>query len=87
MSMSQAALRMMYRGLAKERVEGAKLRELMIVSMVAGRSNREEAPEEWITDREVGLHVCAILDEPERFPGPVLQLRSRSQVGQPDVAN
>ena len=35
-SMTQAAVRMLYRGLAKERT-GAQLRELMIVSMVLSR--------------------------------------------------
>ena len=85
-SMAQAALRMLYRGLAKERKSGAQLRELMIVSMVAGDSNRETAPADWITDTEVGRHVCAILDAPDRFAGPILQLRSREQVGQPENA-
>ena len=38
-SMMQAALRMMYRGFARERKDGARLRELMIVSMVNGSPN------------------------------------------------
>lgn len=84
-SMAQAALRMLYRGLAKERKSGAQVRELMIVSMVAGQSNRDAAPPDWVTDLEVGRHVCAILDEPGRFPKPVLHLRSRAQVGQPET--
>lgn len=83
-SMAQAALRMLYRGLAKERKAGAQARELMIVSMVAGESNRDKAPADWVTDAEVGRHVCAILDAPDRFPKPVLHLRSREQVGQPE---
>jgi NAD(P)-dependent dehydrogenase (short-subunit alcohol dehydrogenase family) len=84
-SMAQAALRMLYRGLAKERKAGAQLRELMIVSMVAGNSNRDTAPPDWVTDLEVGHHVCAILDAPDRFPKPVLHLRSREQVGKPEA--
>jgi len=83
-SMAQAALRMMYRGFTKERKSGAQLHELMIVSMVAGESNRQVAPADWITDIEVGRHVCAILDDPDRFPKPILQLRSRQQVGLPE---
>jgi NAD(P)-dependent dehydrogenase (short-subunit alcohol dehydrogenase family) len=83
-SMVQAALRMMYRGLARERQGGATLRELMIVSMVNGESNRARAKPEWVTDLDIGKHVCAILEAPERFPGPVLQLKSREQVGSPE---
>lgn len=80
-SMAQAALRMLYRGLAKEQKAGAQVRELMIVSMVAGESNRDTAQPDWVTDVEVGRHVCAILDAPETFAQPVLHLRSREQVG------
>jgi NAD(P)-dependent dehydrogenase (short-subunit alcohol dehydrogenase family) len=83
-SMGQAALRMLYRGLAREQKTGAQLRELMIVSMVAGASNRESAAADWVTDAEVGRHVCAILDAPELFPKPILQLRSMDQVGRPE---
>lgn len=81
MSMAQAALRMMYRGLARERKQGAELRELMIVSMVNGESSRGRAKPEWVTDLDIGRHVCAILDAPGDFPGPILQLKSRDQVG------
>lgn len=84
-SMAQAALRMMYRGFAKERKGGPRIHELMIVSMVAGRSNRADARPDWVTDEEVGRHVCAILDDPIRFAKPVLHLRSRAQVGQPEA--
>lgn len=83
-SIAQAGLRMLYRGLARERKEGAQVRELMIISMVNGESKRDKAQPEWVTDEEVGRHVCAILAAPEQFPGPVLQLKSREQVGQPD---
>lgn len=83
-SMSQAAQRMMYRGLARERQGGAEIRELMVVSMVNGESSRQHAKPEWLTDIEIGRHVCAILDAPAGFPGPILQLRSREQVGKPE---
>ena len=84
-SIGQAALRMLYRGLAKERKVGAQVRELIVVSMVAGTSNRASAPAEWLTDLEVGRHVCAVLDGPGFFAKPVLYLRSREQVGQPEA--
>lgn len=83
-SMSQAAQRMLYRGLARERRGGAEIRELMIVSMVNGASSRQHAKPEWLTDVEIGRHVCAILDAPAGFPGPILQLKSREQVGRPE---
>lgn len=83
-SMAQAALRMLFRGLAKERRSGADLRELMIVSMVAGQSNRDTAEPDWITDEDVGRHICAILDKPGDYPGPILKLKSRDQAGKPE---
>ncbi|CAN5153770.1 hypothetical protein BH10PSE13_BH10PSE13_26500 [soil metagenome] len=83
-SIAQAGLRMLYRGFARERREGAQIRELMIISMVNGASKRDKAQPEWVTDDEVGQHVCAILAAPDQFPGPILQLKSREQVGQPD---
>lgn len=85
MSMAQAALRMMYRGLARERRDGAQIRELMIVSMVNGESTRDTAKPDWVTEMDVGRHVCAILDAPACFPEAVLQLKSRAQAGQPDT--
>lgn len=86
-SMAQAALRMMYRGLAKETAKvGPAVRELMIVSMVNGASRRAVADPAWVTDRDVGNHVLAILKSPDSFPGPVLTLQSREQAGHPDGA-
>jgi NAD(P)-dependent dehydrogenase (short-subunit alcohol dehydrogenase family) len=84
-SMGQAAMRMMYRGVAKEAKSGAQPHELMIVSMVAHEANRDIAQPDWITNLEVGQYVCAILDSPEKFPKPVLHLRSKAQVGSPEA--
>lgn len=86
LSVMQAAQRMLYRGLAREQREGAAIRELIIVSMVNGQSKRDRAQPDWVTDIEVGQHVCAILADPDLFPGPVLDLKSREQVGRPDIA-
>ena len=83
-SIVQAGLRMMYRGFAREQKDGAALRELMIVSMVNGQKKRAVARPEWVTDDDIGAHVCAIIAAPDLFPGPILQLRSRDQAGQPD---
>lgn len=83
LSMAQAAQRMLYRGLAKEHIGGARVCELMLVSMINGASKRAEAKPEWITENEVGRHVCAILSAPELFPGPILHLKNRAGVGIP----
>lgn len=83
LSMAQAALRMMYRGLARERDGGALVRELMIVSMINGASKRDEAQPEWLTDDEIGRHVCTILSHPEDFPDPVIKIAQRAGIGRP----
>lgn len=85
MSMLQAAQRMMYRGFAKERKGGAQIRELMLISMINGERKRDIAEPHWVMDIEVGRHVCAIIDDPETFAGPVLRLESREQVGKPEA--
>lgn len=86
-SIAQAGLRMLYKGLGKECRDGPAVRELMVVSMVSGRSNRDAAKPEWITDEEIGKHVCTVLDSPEKFPGAILKLQSKEQVGEPEVRN
>lgn len=85
LSVAQAGLRMMYRALAKEAGEVA-LREMLIAAMVNGASKRAVADPNWITDIEVGRHLCAIVAAPHDFPGPIVTLRSREQVGQPEAA-
>jgi NAD(P)-dependent dehydrogenase (short-subunit alcohol dehydrogenase family) len=84
-SIAQAGLRMLYRAVGKECREGPQVRELMIIAMVNGESSRDRAGSDWLTDEEVGRHVCAILDAPERFPETILKLTSRDQVGSPDT--
>ena len=51
--------------------------------MVNGESSRDKAKPDWVTDVDVGRHVCAILDAPITSPGPVLRLKSREQAGRP----
>ena len=90
-SMGQAALRNLYRGLAKEyrskdKPDGPLIRELMIVSMVNGESKRGIAQDSWVTDLDIGQHLLALLDNPENFDAPVTMLKSRDQVGKPDKA-
>lgn len=85
LSMAQAALQMMYRGLAREGGQGALVRELMIDSMVNGASKRRNAKAEWLTDDEIGEHICAILANPGNFPEPVIKIGQRSDVGRPSI--
>lgn len=81
-SAAQAAQRMLYRHLAGDRAFASiRMRELLIHSMVAGRSNAGTAQPEWITDDDIGAHIVAILTRPDEFAGPILSLKSRSQVG------
>jgi len=86
LSMLQAAQRMMYRGFAKECRDSAQIRELMLISMINGERKRDVAEPHWVTDVEVGEHICAIIADPGTFAGPILRLESREQVGQPEAA-
>jgi NAD(P)-dependent dehydrogenase (short-subunit alcohol dehydrogenase family) len=82
MSIIQAAERMMIRALAKEhRGKTTHLRELMIISMVNGASKRQEAAPDWLTDTEIGEHITSIIARPAEYPGPILTLKSKDQVG------
>lgn len=84
LSIVQAAERMMIRALAKEhRGKTTHLRELMIISMVNGASTRQQAAADWLTDTEIGEHITSIIARPAEFPGPILSLKSREQVGVP----
>ena len=83
-SACQAAQRAMVRSFAAENEEkaGIRIRELMLHSMIAGRSKRDVAQPNWITDNDVGRHVLTMLTHPEAFPDVVVNLKSRKQVGQ-----
>ena len=85
LSMLQAAQRMMYKGFAKERKAGAQIRELMLISMINGERKRDIAEPHWVMDTEVGDHVCAIIEDPDTFAGPILRLESREQIGKPEA--
>ena len=83
-SMVQAALRVLYRHIAEDRtVAHVVWRELMIYSMVNGLKKQRIAADDWLTDREIGRHVLAILADPKAFAGPILTLTSREEVGRP----
>lgn len=81
-SMAQAAQRVLIRYLARESGRpGVAIRELLLQSMINGHTRRAEAAPEWLTDRDVGQHVAAILADPPAFPGPILTLRNRDGIG------
>lgn len=87
MSMAQAALRQMYRGFAHERAGDAPaLRELIIASVVAGRHHNTDVDPSWVTAREVGAQVVAMIDSPAAFPGPVWRISRRDNSGRPVVS-
>jgi NAD(P)-dependent dehydrogenase (short-subunit alcohol dehydrogenase family) len=74
-SMAQAAQRNLYRSLVGEgTADGPAVREVLIASMVNGRSNRVAARPEWVTDRDVGAVVCQVVQDPDSYPGPVIKI-------------
>jgi len=86
-SAAQAAQRSLFRYLATDPAYGnSHVRELILYSMIAGRSKTGVAQAHWISADEVGTHVTTILSDPKSFEGPILTLKSRKQVGQPERA-
>lgn len=84
MSMCQAALRNFYRHLAQDpKCAGVQVRELMLYSVINGHKTAGTVDERWITDEDVGRHVVSVLGNLALFEGPILTLKSRKQVGQP----
>lgn len=83
-SVAQAGLRMLYRALVLEFAHlPVTLRELIIASVVNGASTGAGADPLWVTAREVGLQVAAILETPDAFPSPVLRIARRDASGRP----
>ena len=83
-SVAQAALRMLYRGLAHEhRDSPVHIRELIVASVVNGVSTRAFADPSWVTEREIGAQVAAIVAAPEQYPAPILRLARRDATGLP----
>jgi len=83
-SMCQAALRNLFRHLALENEgKGPKVKELMLYSLIVDPADEATADPRWVRADEVGSHVMAIVSQPGEFPGSILALKSRKQVGQP----
>lgn len=74
-SMIQAAQRMMFRTLSREAPrDGVHVRELIVASMINGRSNRATAPAEWLTAEEIAARVCEIISNPAEQAGPIITM-------------
>ena len=83
-SICQAGQRNMFRFLAMEgEARGVSVVELMLYSQIVDPSDEGTAGERDIRSDEVGEHVRAVLERAEEFAGPILALKSRKQVGQP----
>lgn len=85
MSMAQAALRMMYRGLAHENATPF-IRQLIVASVVNSPATRDGADPAWVTDAEIGAQVADMVERPEDFPGTVWRIARRDASGRPVVA-
>jgi NAD(P)-dependent dehydrogenase (short-subunit alcohol dehydrogenase family) len=80
LSMTQAAQRSLIRGFAKEsRGSGVHIRELMIASNVNGRSTRDVAKPDWLTDQEIGLRAVEIVSNIDEFPGTIVTISPRDR--------
>ncbi|MET0985512.1 MAG: SDR family oxidoreductase [Steroidobacteraceae bacterium] len=87
MSVAQAGLRMLYRGLALELAHTpVHVRELMIASVVNGASTRTQADPAWVTDVEIGAQVAAMLASPSSFAEPVWRIARRDESGRPVIS-
>lgn len=85
-SAAQAAQRMIFRHLAADPPRSdLRILELMLYAMIAGDRTGPQTGPQWIDAGEVGRHLVAVLADPSAFPGPILRLKSRKQVGLPEA--
>jgi len=85
-SICQAAQRNMFRFFALEtEASDISIVELMLVSMIVDPADDATADRRHLRADEVGTHVLAVLERADEFPGPILMLKSRKQVGQSEA--
>jgi NAD(P)-dependent dehydrogenase (short-subunit alcohol dehydrogenase family) len=85
MSICQAAQRNMFRFFALEtQAQDISVVELMLHSHIVDPADEAQANPREIRADEVGQHVLAVLERPTEFIGPILSLKSRKQIGQPE---
>lgn len=86
-SVCQAAQRNMFRFYAMEAGgDPAAIVELMVNSHIVDSDDEGDANARDIRSHEVAAHVRAVIEQPDVFPGPILVLKSRKQIGQPERA-
>lgn len=86
MSVAQGGLRQMYRALAAETAEsGIAVRELIVASVVNSINTRATADPLWVTEREIGAQVAAMLEVPAGYPEPIWRITRREGSGPPPV--
>ena len=56
----------------------------MVNSHIVDSDDEGEANARDVRSGEVGAHVRAVIEQPDVFPGPILVLKSRKQIGQPE---
>jgi hypothetical protein len=84
-SICQAAQRNMFRFFALEtEAQDISVVELMLHSHIVDPADEAQANPREIRADEVGQHVLAVLERPAEFIGPILSLKSRKQIGQPE---
>ena len=80
-SMTQAAQRMMFRSLAHELpADGVLVRELVVASMINGRSSHSHARSDWLTATEVAAKACDVVADPAEHNGPIITMRRRDRM-------
>lgn len=78
LSVAQAGLRMLYRGLAHEfRASGVHVHELIVASVVDSASNRHFADPHWVSDIDIGKQVARMLVTPEAYSEPIWRISRR----------
>jgi len=84
-SACQAAQRNLYRFYALENPrDDVSIADLMLYSHIVDPADEDGADPRLVRADEVGTHLLAVLDRPADFAGPILTLKSRKQVGQPE---
>ncbi len=89
LSVAQAGLRMLYRGLAHEAAmlpTQPHVRELVIASVVNGASNRAQAHPAWVTAEEVGALATRLITHPSHYPHPIWRIARRDVSGEPVIS-
>ncbi|MDT3671263.1 MAG: SDR family oxidoreductase [Aromatoleum sp.] len=84
LSVAQAGLRMLYRGLAHEfRTRQVHVHELIVASVVDSASTRHFADPHWVSDIDIGEQIARMFATPEAYADPIWRIARRPR---PDAA-